>query len=215
MPLNLRPSAISASRLAVPLGDRLPLVVGLLASRQGDLHLGAAVLEVQRQRDEREPLLAHLRLDLVDLGAVQQQLAPAADLVVGPGPLGVRRDVHLVQEHLTVLDLGEAVDERRPAGAQRLDLGALEDDAGLVGVLDVVVVARLLVLRDELAPRLLGHAAILSGGAKTHPPRRRPRTHRRGYRRWTTGAPVAKRPSPCHDRRLRPTPTHHHEAVDA
>ena len=34
-------------------GERVALVVGLLASRQGDLDLGAAVLEVERERDQR------------------------------------------------------------------------------------------------------------------------------------------------------------------
>src|ERR1700760_2203780 len=33
--------------------ERVALVVGLLASRQGQLDLGAAVLEVERQRDQR------------------------------------------------------------------------------------------------------------------------------------------------------------------
>src|SRR3978361_1883019 len=38
--------------LGVPGGDRLPLVVGLLALRQGDLDLRSAVLELHRQRHD-------------------------------------------------------------------------------------------------------------------------------------------------------------------
>ena len=59
-------------------------------------------------------------------------------------------------------DLREAVDEGRATGTQRLHLGADEDHAGLEGLLDEVVVARLLVLRDHLAPGLFHHAHILS-----------------------------------------------------
>ena len=65
--------------------------------------------------------------------------------------------LHAVQERLAVVHLGEPVDEGGAAGPQRLDLGAGQDQTGLVGVLDVVVVSRLLVLRDDLVPLLLSH----------------------------------------------------------
>src|SRR3954452_18639532 len=58
----------------LPVGERVPLVVGLLAARELDLDLGPTVLEVQRQRDQRVALVADLALDLGDLGLVQQQL---------------------------------------------------------------------------------------------------------------------------------------------
>src|SRR3954462_12841666 len=51
----------------LPLGQRVPLVPGLLALGQGDLDLGAAVEEVESQGHDREPLLRDLPLDLVDL----------------------------------------------------------------------------------------------------------------------------------------------------
>src|SRR5664279_5916597 len=70
---------------------------------------------------------------------------------------GVLRDMHAVQEHLATVHLTEAVDERGPTGTQRLDLGAGEHQTCLVGVLDEVVVSRLLVLRDRLMPLLLDH----------------------------------------------------------
>ena len=49
------------------LGEGVPLVVGLLAAGQRELDLGAAVLEVQRERDQREAALVDLALELVDL----------------------------------------------------------------------------------------------------------------------------------------------------
>src|SRR3954451_3743292 len=147
--------------IGLPLGERGALVPGLLALRERDLDLRPAVLEVERQRDDGEALLADPALDLVDLDPVEEQLALAAGGVVGPGALGVLRDVHAVQPGLVAVDLDEPVDQGRAPQPQRLHLGALEDQAGLVGVLDVVVVARLLVLRYEPAPLLPGHPSIL------------------------------------------------------
>src|SRR4051812_34791841 len=145
-----------------PLGDRLALVPRLLALGEGDLDLRPAVVEVQREGNDGQALLRHLPVELGDLVAVQQQLALAPRGVVGPGALGVLGDVHRVEPGLAALDVHEAVDEGRATLAQRLHLGAREHQAGLVGVLDVVVVARLLVLRDELAPLFLRHPTIVA-----------------------------------------------------
>ena len=91
-------------------------------------------------------------LDLVDLDAVQQQLALAAGGVVGPGALGVLGDVHVAQPGLAVVDVHETVDERRASLAQGLDLGALQDESGLEDVLDREVVARLRFCATTLRP---------------------------------------------------------------
>src|SRR5690606_26609636 len=159
-PLGLAPV------LLLPQG--LPFVVLLLALRQGDLDLRPAVLEVEGQRHDGVARLLGLGLQLVDLLAVQQQLPLAPRAVVGPGALAVLRYVDVVQPPLVVGQLDEAVHQRRPALTQRLHLGTREDQAGLVGVDDVVVVPRLLVLRDQLAPFFLSHSAAifaLSGGS--------------------------------------------------
>ena len=58
--------------------------------------------------------------------------------------------------------LTEPVDQGGAPGAQRLHLGADQHQAGLDHVVDVIVVAGLAVLCDELAPLLLRHPAILS-----------------------------------------------------
>jgi hypothetical protein len=50
--------------------------------------------------------------DLDDLRLVQQQLALAPRGVVGPGSLGVLRDVNGVEPDLAPLDEAVAVDER-------------------------------------------------------------------------------------------------------
>src|SRR3978361_1244065 len=88
--------------LGVPLGEGLPLVVGLLALGQRQGRLDLAVLEVQVQRDERETALLGLADQLLDLGPVHEDLALAARGVVGPGALGVLRDVHVLQPDLAL-----------------------------------------------------------------------------------------------------------------
>src|SRR3954453_15605850 len=145
----------------VALGEVLPLVVGLLATGQRESGLDLAVLEVQVERDERQPALLGLADQLVDLGAVHEHLALAPRGVVGPRALGVLGDVHVLQPDLAVVHRGEAVDERGTAGTQALPLGAGEHQAHLVGVEDRVVVPRLLVLGDELAPLFPRHTPRL------------------------------------------------------
>src|SRR3954452_23192909 len=152
---------ILALRLTV--GQRVPLVVGLLALGEPDLDLRAAVLEVQGQRDQRVALVADLALDLGDLGLVEQQLAATTGGMVGPRALRVLRDVDAVQPDLVAVDLGEAVHQGGAALSKGLHLGPHEHEAGLPRVLHVVVVSRLAVLRDHLAPLLLRHPAIVSG----------------------------------------------------
>src|SRR5580765_6570546 len=143
--------------LGLLLGQRLPLVVGLLAAAERDLDLCLAVLEVERDRDESDPALLGLADQPDDLGAVQQQLAFPPRLVVGPGALGVLRDVHAGQPRLAVPDVGVAVDQVGVPGAQGLDLGAGQHQPRLEDVVDVVVVPGLAVLGHQLAALLLGH----------------------------------------------------------
>src|SRR4029453_13344910 len=82
---------------------------------------------------------------------LEQQLAGAARLVVGPGALGVHGYVHAEQEHLAAAPLGERVDGRRGPGAQRLHLGAGERETRLEGVENRVVVPGPPVGGDDLA----------------------------------------------------------------
>src|SRR5262245_15417379 len=157
--------------LCLPFSNRVSLVVGLLSARNADLDLRVSVLEVHGERDDGETGLLGLGTQLANLLAVQQELSRATRLVVGPGSLGVLRDVDVVQPHLTVLDSGIPVNERGPPLAQRLDLGTGEHEARLEGVLDVVVVARAPVLGDESSPFLAwhGYPSSDSGSAAVKP----------------------------------------------
>ena len=97
--------ATSATRfhVGVTLGDGVALVVALAAPGQGQVDLGPAVLEVDRQGDQGEGILGGPPPELVDLAAVQQQLAGAVgvDRAEAVG-VDVRRDVHPVEPDLAV-----------------------------------------------------------------------------------------------------------------
>src|SRR5450432_3647080 len=106
--------------LALTLLRVIPLVPLLLAVHERELGLDAALLLVQRQRHESVPLLLDLAREAIDLAAVQQQFAPAPRLVVAPVRVRVEADVDLVQPGLVLGDLGEGVDHRDLAFADRL-----------------------------------------------------------------------------------------------
>src|SRR5436305_13448447 len=94
----------AALRLAV--GDVAPLVAAFLAAPQRQLDLGAAVLEVQAGRDEREALLGHLGGEPLHLAAVQEELSRAVGAVRPERRLSVGRDGEAHQPQPPVARLG-------------------------------------------------------------------------------------------------------------
>ena len=113
------------------------LSYSFLPLRQRDLDLRPAVLEVQGEGHDRVARLLGLRTPACrsPRGAAAACACGAAR-VVGPRALAVLGDVDVVQPRLAAVDLDEAVDQRGPALAQRLHLGAGEHETGLVGVED-------------------------------------------------------------------------------
>src|SRR3712207_5858391 len=84
--LHVPPEGLLDLPARVPLGQVLPLVVGLLALGEGEGRLDLAVLEVQVERHQGQAALLGLADQLVDLGAVHEHLALAAR--------GVRSEEH-------------------------------------------------------------------------------------------------------------------------
>jgi len=126
----------------VALGDLAPAVVGLLAPGEPQLQLGmAALVDVEAERDERQPLGLRLDRQHVDLVAVEEELAGPLRLVVeaiAAGPLG---DMSADQPRLAALDPGVRLGQADSAGPDRLDLGPAQDEADLQRVLDRELVA--------------------------------------------------------------------------
>jgi hypothetical protein len=125
--------------------QRLPLVVHLLALGQGDLHLDAAVLQVDPGGHQGQALFLDLAHQAADLALVQEQLPGPHRLVVEQVAVGVGVDVAAHQERLLVPDADHALLDVHLALADGLDLGAQQGDPGLEGLQDVVIVEGLLV----------------------------------------------------------------------
>src|SRR5215218_4982478 len=96
-PMPLAPLAVAdrAVHLALALAflDRLALVADVLALGHRDLDLGAPIGEVQPRRNDRQATLVGADQELVDLGALDQQLARALRLVIVARRRRVGRDV--------------------------------------------------------------------------------------------------------------------------
>ena len=101
--------------LGVALLDRLPLVVDVLASGQGDLDLRAATREVDPRRYERQPPLGHPRLDPIDLRRLSSSLRSRSGSWFSRLAGRVRRDVDVAQPQLPVLQRREPVLQLGPA----------------------------------------------------------------------------------------------------
>ena len=70
---------------------------------------------------------------------MQQQFARGLGLVILEIAVRILVNVRVVQKDLVVLHAREGVADLAFAGAQRLDLGAVQDDARLEGLEDVIV----------------------------------------------------------------------------
>src|SRR5262249_50474541 len=138
----------------------------LLPACKGELHLRAAGAEVELRGDEREPALAHLACQRVDLLTPEQKLSVAIRVVVLAVALVVDGDVRADEPGFVAAHRGVRLLEGRPAGPKRLHLGPGQDEAGLHPIEEVVVVPRPAVVDDELLARPC-HAVSLRRGRPT------------------------------------------------
>ncbi|CAM2159518.1 hypothetical protein PT2222_50356 [Paraburkholderia tropica] len=159
---RLRRRAHQARLFALPVALLLgfALVVLLLALCKADFALHAAALVVEIQGHEREAALLDLPDQLVDLVAVQQQLARARGIGIDVRRgLRQRADVRADQVKLAVLDDDVAFLDLGPPGAHGLDLPSFEHESCLVALFDEVVEERFSVVDD--AHRKMEKAQLL------------------------------------------------------
>src|SRR5487761_1182202 len=136
--------------------DGVALVVEAAPAGECELDLGPAVSEVDREGHEGERLLGNPTRQLVQLLAVEQELAGAVrfEPPIARGVL-VRGDMCPDQPRLTAVDAGVSVlqgDVARPDG---LHLRPGQGQPALEGLEDLVVVAGASVLRHAADPALL------------------------------------------------------------
>ena len=116
-------------------------------------------LKYNRVGTTRQPLLADLPVQRVDLLRAQEQLAVAVRVVVGVARAVVARDVRPHEPGLAVADVRVGALEVGPALPERLHLRAGQDQAGLEPLEQVVLVPGPPVVRDQLfALRHVGKA---------------------------------------------------------
>jgi hypothetical protein len=149
--------------------------VGLLAPGEAQLDLGPALVgEVEAERNQRQPLRPRPAEELVDLGPAEEELADALGLVVVAIALLERRDVGADQPCLVALDARVGVGQVDLAGADRLDLGAGQDEAGLDGLLDRELVPRPPIEGDGLLGNVRAPSGTIGTVRIARDPRPRP-----------------------------------------
>ena len=135
----------------------------LLAAGYSELELGAALAgEIEAERDDRQALRLRLAEQLIDLGAVEEQLPLPLGLVVVTVGLLERSDVGADQPGLVALDARVRIGEVDLAGADGLDLGAGQDEAGLECVLDAELVPGATIEGDGVLAKSQG--SLSAGG---------------------------------------------------
>ena len=143
--------AKNARLLSLPIALLLgfPLVGFALAFGESELELGAAALvEIDCERHQGNAFALDRAHQAVDLAAMQQELArPSRDMVEARGGILGEMRVDEVEVAFALDDIG-LVDAVEPL-PQYLYFGAAKLHARLERALDVVVVTRSPVLRDE------------------------------------------------------------------
>src|SRR5579871_657060 len=105
-PVSARAAAHGALdfALGVALGNGFALVIELLAPAEADFDLGMIALEIELEGNQCQPLCLHLADQIVDLAAMQQQLAVAQGVVVHVRSLLIDGDMAAFQPDFAVFD---------------------------------------------------------------------------------------------------------------
>src|SRR5690606_22801299 len=151
--------------LPVPFLGGVPLVVVGLALGQGDLALHHVLLPVQGEGDTGVALLLYGTGNAVDFPLVEQQFAGSIGLGHKVGRCGLQGgDQGVQQPGFAVFEKYIAVGELGLAGPQTFYLPALQGQAGLELIFEIIVVPGSPILRDG-AGAGCGFAGCVSHGA--------------------------------------------------
>ena len=116
----------------VALLENMALIVGGASTGEGEFDLGETIFEVDRQRNQCQPVLFELAGEAVDLKAMEKE-APSALWAEGAktSGLGIARDVHLEQEDLAALNACIGIAQLHAACSKRFYLSPHQLDSGL------------------------------------------------------------------------------------
>lgn len=127
--------------ILLALSDAVALVVLLLAFCHANFHLRPAVLEIDRQRNQRRSFNRERTFKLADLTLVRQKLSLAVgNVVVDHCCFVVGVDVALIHHQFAAIDAGEGFLQIGFAIAQGFNLGPDENNSTLDLCFDVIIV---------------------------------------------------------------------------
>ncbi len=143
--------------------DGFALVVTFLAAGDAQLDLGAAILEIDGQGNERGAALEGFGFEAPQLPFVNQQLLLAKGFVADGGLL-VRVDMATVKDQLAVFDAGVGFGELASAQAKGFDFAAEQDQAAFQLGRDEILMERAAIgdARGEVMNRPVLHVGGVS-----------------------------------------------------
>lgn len=125
----------------------LPLVRQSPATGQGDRDFrDPAIVEVQSQWNEGQPLLLHMLPNPPQLGPVNQQLPPAKGVVILAVSVAVGGDMALQEPEFVALDTGVGLVDGHGPFSDALDLRSAKGDAAFDSLEDFVTMGGLAIL---------------------------------------------------------------------
>ena len=95
--------------LGIFLGRGLSFIMQFFTLTQADLDLHTAALKVNGQRDQCQALLFYLSQQAHDLLAVHKQASGSSGIHIEAVAVIIRGNVHLVQDHFTILNAAPSI----------------------------------------------------------------------------------------------------------
>lgn len=145
-------------------GRILALVVKLFALAESDLYLYPAVLEVQRQGNQCEPLRFQQTEQLHDFALVHQQFPDAPRITVKEISFFIRGNVHVTEKQLPAVDRTPAVFEVDISASDGFDFGSYQLDSGFIGFEHKIIMPGFPVFGNLFGTGLFDKSTLLSGG---------------------------------------------------
>ncbi len=129
--------------------DGLPLVVELLALAQPQEHFGSPFLEVELERDHRQPLFAPFGGEFLYFASMNEQFSRTLRYVIELVAPFVFRNVAAQEPQLAAAKPSVGFFKRNLAGPQAFDFASDQDYPALQRVEHQVLVMRAAVLRHQ------------------------------------------------------------------
>ena len=143
----------------------LALVLQFLSGTNAYLHLHQGAFEVNLQRNDCLAARLDLGLETIQFASTEKKFSGATRFMIFKPTELVFAEVRIEQKKFVFDELGESLGDLYFAAASGLDLGSLEDNAGLVLIGYEVLAASLRVTDLPHPPRVFGFLGHSIGGS--------------------------------------------------